>query len=578
MDCLATLCFEPLNPQGPKIFGFAEYIAALALIVVAWTIGEKRYTFNLRTARWPVRGISFLVVTIVGVLTLATDVWRASAWPVPSGPLVTPIVWQACLGVSFLGVFVAWLWTAFLSPPVFNRQNGRKFVDVSYHFILIGDVSDLRHLAEALGRSAGNIIKLTHSFETASERTKHRYTAAVEMLEVLTDENFAAAAVTAAPATLYRMFEDLRLFRAAAPRAAPFARKVLAAAVREPQSFLHKESNDHFAGPAARGQAVTRCLYADIELLDAMPFAFSSMDAHEWKKNEWHAFLRAALVAFSSYAKREIPTRSQTVIDIFRTIESGTHNLRRLNGAVWSRAVDDEVEITRAILKFIHDASESLAKGPVAISEWSESDFNPIVELARVANMIIFDAAHVVEPDQTNWWIQQNVVWSGIFDHHTQDNELVMREVAEYVVRMLWIQIRELEYSPGFVGGRLLGLCMNIAWVHGATRPKKQSNYGPEDKLLWLVHRWATKRFDWLYKYDSRVARSGFSELMSYLPSRNALRRRWNPIAGRPRPTYKSWKVEPAPPGKPAKHLLPFPAGPHDYSSRGRKIPSYMIL
>lgn len=67
MDCQALVCFHPLDPNSIKIFGFAEYLAALALIVVAWTIADRRYTFHLQTARWPVRRIAFYVVGLIGV-------------------------------------------------------------------------------------------------------------------------------------------------------------------------------------------------------------------------------------------------------------------------------------------------------------------------------------------------------------------------------------------------------------------------------------------------------------------------------------------------------------------------------
>lgn len=142
---------------------------------------------------------------------------------------------------------------------------------------------------------------------------------------------------------------------------------------------------------------------------------------------------------------------------------------------------------------------------------------------------------------------------------------------------MVWSQVTELEFHANFVGGRLLGLCLNIGWVVDATRRASSGHSRPERALLWLAHRWATRRFDWLYRYDHNVAKAGFSELMSYQPKRLLLRRTWEPIAGRPHPVHKTRLVERAPPGPPESHLRPFAELPKEYGSRKRRIPSYMI-
>ena len=41
--CFVGMCFFPLSPSDPKFFGFSEFLAGLALMVLVWTIGDVRY-------------------------------------------------------------------------------------------------------------------------------------------------------------------------------------------------------------------------------------------------------------------------------------------------------------------------------------------------------------------------------------------------------------------------------------------------------------------------------------------------------------------------------------------------------
>lgn len=83
--CYGALCFVPLDASGTKFFGFSEFLAALALMVLAWTIADVRYRFRLRTAPLPLEGFTFVVIGMIGFLTLLTDWWRAEEWFVPKG-------------------------------------------------------------------------------------------------------------------------------------------------------------------------------------------------------------------------------------------------------------------------------------------------------------------------------------------------------------------------------------------------------------------------------------------------------------------------------------------------------------
>ena len=72
--CLMDFCIElaPIDASAPKFFGFSEFLTSLALMVLAWTTSDARYRFRIDCAPIPLKGITFGVVVIVGMLTLSS--------------------------------------------------------------------------------------------------------------------------------------------------------------------------------------------------------------------------------------------------------------------------------------------------------------------------------------------------------------------------------------------------------------------------------------------------------------------------------------------------------------------------
>ena len=60
--CYGVICFIALDANAPKFFGFSEFLASLALMVLAWTTADSRYKFRINTAPIPLRKITFWVV------------------------------------------------------------------------------------------------------------------------------------------------------------------------------------------------------------------------------------------------------------------------------------------------------------------------------------------------------------------------------------------------------------------------------------------------------------------------------------------------------------------------------------
>lgn len=165
--CQWILCFIQLEASAPKFFGFSEFLAGLALMVLAWTLADVRYKFRIRVAPLPLRATTFWMVAIIGALTLLTDLWRAEQWYVPKGHFITPASWQGLLGGIFFLTFLAWAWFAFIRPPRFGQRNAERFAGALYSSIVRGAPEELGIVADELADSARSLISF------ATDRNLH---------------------------------------------------------------------------------------------------------------------------------------------------------------------------------------------------------------------------------------------------------------------------------------------------------------------------------------------------------------------------------------------------------------------
>ena len=215
---IGFLHFFSLSSSSPKFFGFAEFLAGLALMVLAWTIADVRYRFRVRTTPLPLQGLTFAVVGSVGVLTLLTDLWRAEQWLVPRGSLLTPPQWQALLGGVFLLTFLTWAWYAFIHPPIFGRRNAKRYARVLYRIILKGSPSELSVIADEFALSVKPLIRYATNKQTtfnegdaekAPEKRPEVVAYADDILLLMADKRFCRGIVESSPGTALTVFQEI---------------------------------------------------------------------------------------------------------------------------------------------------------------------------------------------------------------------------------------------------------------------------------------------------------------------------------------------------------------------------------
>jgi hypothetical protein len=343
--CLGPVCFEPLVGNGPKIFGFSEFLAALALMVLCWTIADFRYRFRIRTAPIPLQWVTFLVVGAIGLLTLLTDWWRAEQWLVPQGRLITPAAWQVVLGLAFLSTFMTWAWFAFIRPAHFGVRNARRFGGELYRTVLRGSPIELPEVADELIRSAPALVQFAwqdHAAESStavrpSRRVRAREeakTVAHEIMLLIADRRFCRTVVKSSPMTALALFTEMTVQQRLNVPLEIFAKNITSAAIADRESFAYQEVAGYYTGLFGMQRPLTNTLYGNYDLVRSLRtiFEVDYQEQQMWDADQWRAFFRLVIVTLADCVSRNPGELPQAISNVMSQREHAHSDLQRLNG------------------------------------------------------------------------------------------------------------------------------------------------------------------------------------------------------------------------------------------------------
>jgi hypothetical protein len=523
--CYQGLCFFKLTATEPRFFGFAEFLAALALMVLVWTVAEPRYRFRIRTAPLPLQGLTFIVVACVGFLTLMTDVWRAQEWYVPKGPPLTPAIWQGLLGVAFLLTFLVWAWFAFMRPATFSRVNSGRFEGAMAGAVLRGVATELAMVADELADSMAALVVTAPDaaaikrHRDGTEKLARQEISAHQIFLSLADPRFVKSLVDSAPRTALVLFREMVTTRRYSPALGTFARNFVAESIRNKDSFLYHEVEGYDTGLMGYEKPLTRAMFGSYETLEAldrmldMDYRFVS----RWDADQLEAYCRLTLLTIDAYVTQGHVQQHSYILHRACTSIIGTQtSLYKLNGTDGSNRDDEAIAKLRTCVDFVGKAVESL--NSVAIPQGIPRRLrgngyhsDPYRMLAEAAYELIFEASAIRGPFWTCWMIQHNLVWSAFFTGHELENP-AGKLVKQLVRRKIFEDILEMERFPNYKGAKLVALTLNVLG-HRVTR----DSYGRDSRPLQrAMLAWVRRNYHWLHETRPEIAANCLVEGKTY--------------------------------------------------------------
>lgn len=510
---MIDVSFVSMSSADPKFFGFAEFLSGLALMVLAWTIGDVRYRFRIRTAPLPLVGITFFGMALLGVLTLMTDLWRAQEWSVPVGPL-SPALWQGLLGVSFLSIFLFWAWFAFIWPPVYGRLNCKRFAQVLYKTILNSSPEELAVVADELTRSVENIIfwgtnKPNRYFTNPTPvKKKEVEEFANSILLLIGDPRFCRAIVASSSGTALAVFQDIASSKKYELPVATFAKNIVLEAIENRDSFLFHESTGFDSGLLGYHKPLTSTIFGNLEMVENIKTLLdpNGVKMMQWDFTQWQAYGRVVLLALESYATKERLYHTYFFSSPKNHLASAVGDIYQLDGVDSLKWESEAWRKLSAVVDFTRDAIEILDKYPVpdglrqrmrAQDRQLETVYDQIAELIFE---IVFAASAVTSPRNTCWSIQHNSVWSRLFA--LCGDGKATKAIHYKFRRLIYDEIKNMNDLVNFKGARILGYCLNVMGVEVHRRGRLDSNIA----LHRIVLAWTKKNYAWLHFKNSEVA------------------------------------------------------------------------
>lgn len=555
--CYWIVCFIQLPSSGQKFFGFSEFLAGLALMVLAWTIADVRYRFRVRTAPIPLLGITFSVVAIIGVLTLLTDLWRAEQRLVPKGNILTPGTWQALLGGSFLLTFLTWTWFAFIRPPVYGRLNAERFAQTLYRVILKGSPAELAVIGDELAYSADALVR--HATDRGrfkdydnengkNARKVEQY--ANDLLLLIADRRLCRAIVDSSPGTALAFFCAMSETKKYGIQIETFAANIVDEAITNKESFLFHEVEGYQSGLIGYHKPLSQAMFSNYEMVETIGTLLdvNVYEQRTWDATQWGVYCRMVLMAFRSYVERGYGGHSYVLYRAKSNIQRAAFDLYKLNGVVESGLDDDSQGRLQVVVEFIVDAVEILDKKEVPaffkirMREGNEPvRRNSYDHIASLIFEVVLTASAVKSPNSLCWWVQHNSVWGKLFNFDRLDGKAgaIVKFKAR---RLLYNEITDMNRFPNFKGAKVLGFCLNVMGLN-----LKEGAYDKDSRALHkAVLAWTRKNYVWLHSYNPQIAEACLVDGFTYHAEKLRIVKTYPASGLRREPQYQYLYLDPA--------------------------------
>lgn len=512
--CYWLFCFVPVSASHvTKIFGFSEFLTAVALFAVIYTVTDVRFKFRIAVTPVSLYVGTFILIATIGLQTLLTEVWVSEGWWVPKDVWFTYATWQGIFGLLFLWTFLTWMYYAFIHPPVFGRRNARRFANELYRYILRGNDDELKVIANELARSAKPLVQYSRHLpprfgDGKGAQNKAKTKAGVEdyahdILLLIANRKFCRQIVAASPVTAQAFFEEMASINKFAIPIGQFARNISSEAVAQKGSFLYEEGEGYSSGLMGYLKPVSRAVYGNYSLVEglASETVASPLDIHfeeqwAWDAEQWKAYCRAILITLKDCLDKEYGSGNSYALNrAFSNIKSAYRDLYKLNDMPEAYNTDIYERLQVAV-EFVKDAIELIDKQkspPRPLHRIREGTYpkNIYDQLALLIFDICFAASSVKSPPDTCWSIHYGIFWSTFF---SGINDGAAWKIVRFKVRrLLYDEIVKLSKWPNYKGSKILGFCLNVLGI--SAWPKKRDFNRDAHALAKVVQTWTRKHY-----------------------------------------------------------------------------------
>ncbi|MEY3788735.1 MAG: hypothetical protein RLZ75_2943 [Pseudomonadota bacterium] len=559
--CYWLLCFSPLDiSPSTKIFGFAEFIMALTLMLIVWMLSDVRYRFRIAVApsRWSMNKVTFYLMLTIGILALMTEVWRAEVWWLPHTVVISYSIWQMILSLLFFGNFLTWMWYAFIRPPVYGKKNAKRYAQTLYRYILNGSSADLPVIADELSHSAKMLIRYAvnneDKFRNDAKGDSEKEIKIPEVNEfaddillLIANKKFCRHIIESSPVTALALFQEIGATKKYRVPIEIFAKNITIEALRNKDSFLFHESDGYYSGLLGYYKPLSQAMYANYRMVEDIGTLLDPdfSESKEWDASQWEAYCRIVLMTFRSYVMDGYGQHSFVIYRAKSKIEHSVFDLYKLNGITDGSWNNNTYQRLRVVVQFIKDAIEILnSQGTPKYLQLRIRDSQSVGSIydniAEIIFEVIFAVSAVREPSEHCYEMQHNSVWIELFNFDRNDGAAA-KIIHFKVRRLLYNEIADMLRFPNFKGAKILAFILNVMGFEF----RKEKYFRVGNALHKAVLSWTKKNYAWLHSYNPRIAEACLVDGISYDQQNQRLVKTYPAKGLRREPAYTYLELNP---------------------------------
>ena len=521
--CLMGICIElaPIDAIAPKFFGFSEFLTSLALMVLAWTTSDVRYRFRIDCAPIPLKGITFGVVVIVGMLTLLTDLWRAERWLVPTNIPLTTGEWQAIMGGALLLTFLIWAWFAFVRTAVYGKWNAGRFKNELERHIINGSRKDLAIIADEISGSIHNIIKYAtnNPLEATRQNTKHPKAGknSNDILMLIADKNFCREIIEHSQKTLYYIFKEISETKKY-NSIAIFTKNVVSEAITNKNSFIYKETDALDSGFIGSRKPISNILFSNYDMTKIGTTLLLEIPSEpKWGNDQWEAYCRIVLMTLKGYDPEKHGIEPPVLRCALREITREVNAINIINEVKGNIFSDKHSERIKIITHFVDSGINYLNKTSVAndtkpkLTQNSKHPEGTIYDnISCLMHSIATCIANIEHPLlKTDLEIYMVICSSFFLAPKKQISSMIIHKKFRGLIFSKMITLRT---EPSNQAAMMLGLILNLMAISKGTDEYSRK----ETTIFDLTSRWLKYNYDWLYKNHRDIAKLCLGDYSTY--------------------------------------------------------------
>ena len=555
------ICIElaPIDASAPKFFGFSEFLTSLALMVLAWTTSDVRYRFRIDCAPIPLKGITFWVVVIVGVLTLLTDLWRAERWLVLTSIPLTIGSWQALMGGALLLNFFSWIWFAFIHPAAYGKWNAERFTQALYQVILKGSKEELSIIADELTRSMKSIV--THATEENKQINQDTQNpqkvqlGANKILELMADKIFCRVVANTSPTTAIALYNEMENNNKYNIKVKSFTRNLISEAINEKSSFIYRGIRVYDSKPMEYKNPISRTLFSNYKMSDAIETTLcpNITDVYNWDTDQWQIYFRIVLVTLNSYNPQEHGIYSEILKNALDYAKRSTRESYIINTTPdisynndYAKRIITAINFTREFIKKINEKEVpeniriKIIREDLPLEEQLIVKESIYDHVASLMFGIVIDISQITNPA---WEEHISHSLIPILVNHDFQATGTEKIIQAKFRRMIYNDIKSMEKTPNQRAAREIRLVLNTTGLEIIKNKRKHGS----SILQKAVLGWLKRNYDWVYRNNREIAKICLGKNTVYDNINNRIVRKYASPSGAGK-EYVYLNVDPAEP------------------------------